>query len=43
MGFSTWNTFGCDINETKILGVAEAMISSGLQDLGYNYINLDDW
>ena len=42
MGFSTWNTFGCDIDEATILDVADAMVNSGLQALGYNFINLDD-
>jgi len=30
----------CD--EKEIKGIADAMISNGMRDLGYNYINLDD-
>ena len=42
MGFSTWNNFHGDINETLIKEVATAMHSSGLQRLGYTFVNLDD-
>lgn len=43
MGWNPWNLFGCDgINEELIKGIAQAMVSTGLKDLGYEYINLDD-
>ena len=42
MGFNTWNKFQCDINEDIIVGIADAMVSTGLKDAGYQYINLDD-
>eukprot|EP00937_MAST-01D_sp_MAST-1D-sp2_P008062 g8062.t1 len=42
MGFSTWNHFACDINETLIREVADALKTTGLQAAGYNFINLDD-
>ena len=42
MGFNTWNKFQCDINENIIVGIADAMVSTGLKDAGYVYINLDD-
>jgi len=42
MGWNSWNKFGCDINETKIIGIAEAMISSGLARAGYEFVNIDD-
>ena len=42
MGWSSWNTFACDINETLIREVAEAMINTGLYDAGYRYVNMDD-
>ncbi|KAI4705869.1 hypothetical protein J4E81_000754 [Alternaria sp. BMP 2799] len=42
MGWSTWNEYECAINETVILEVAELLISLGLKDLGYNYVNIDD-
>jgi alpha-galactosidase len=42
MGWDTWNTFGCNINETLIRQTADAMVSSGLRDLGYQYVIVDD-
>ena len=42
MGWSTWNKFQGNINEEIITGIADAMVSSGLRDAGYTYINLDD-
>ena len=42
MGWSSWNRFGCDINEDIIKSVADAMVSSGMKAAGYEYINIDD-
>jgi alpha-galactosidase len=42
MGWNSWNTFQCSINETLIKAVADAMVSSGMQAAGYQYVNLDD-
>ena len=42
MGWNSWNHFRCDINETLIRNVADALVSTGLKDLGYEYLNLDD-
>ena len=42
MGFNTWNAFGCDISEELILTIAAAMTQSGLQEVGYTYIGIDD-
>eukprot|EP00041_Stephanoeca_diplocostata_P012494 m.209367 g.209367 ORF g.209367 m.209367 type:complete len:700 (+) comp18979_c0_seq1:97-2196(+) len=42
LGWSTWNEFRGNINESLIREVADAMESSGLLDAGYTYINLDD-
>lgn len=42
MGWSSWNLFACNINETLIKQMADALVSSGLSALGYSYINLDD-
>jgi alpha-galactosidase len=42
MGWNSWNTFACDINEDLIRKTADAMVSSGMKDAGYLYINLDD-
>jgi alpha-galactosidase len=42
MGFNTWNAFRGRIGEEVILDNAEALVRSGLADLGYRYVNLDD-
>jgi alpha-galactosidase len=42
MGWNSWNTFGYNINEAVVRETAEALISSGLKDHGYNYIVIDD-
>lgn len=42
MGWNSWNTFGGSINETLIRGVIDAMVTTGMKDAGYTYVNLDD-
>ncbi len=43
MGWNSWNTFGCnDLSEALIKGVADTFVSSGMKDVGYQYVNLDD-
>ncbi len=42
MGFNTWNTFGENINEKLIMETADAMVSTGLRDAGYEYVVIDD-
>jgi alpha-galactosidase len=42
MGWNTWNKFGCNVSETLIKGAADAMVSSGMKDAGYQYIVIDD-
>jgi alpha-galactosidase len=42
MGWNSWNTFGCSINETLIHQVADAIVSSGMRDAGYSYVVVDD-
>ena len=42
MGWSSWNAFGVDISEAKIVEVAETMATNGLRDAGYRYVNIDD-
>lgn len=43
MGWNSWNYFNCDgINETVIMEMADAMVSSGMKDAGYEYIVIDD-
>ena len=42
MGFNTWNHFHRDISDAKIRAAADAMVSSGLANHGWTYVNLDD-
>jgi len=42
MGWNSWNKFGCRIDEQLIRGTADAMVSSGMKDAGYRYVNIDD-
>ena len=42
MGWSSWNTYGVNINENTIRAQANAMVSKGLLNAGYNHINIDD-
>jgi alpha-galactosidase len=42
MGWNSWNKFACDVNEKVVRQVADAMVSSGMKDAGYEYIVIDD-
>lgn len=42
MGWNSWNAFGSDIDEQKLLASAAIIVKSGLAAKGYRYIDLDD-
>ncbi|KAL4354473.1 hypothetical protein GQ457_06G003870 [Hibiscus cannabinus] len=42
MGWNSWNHFGCNIDEKMIRETADALVSTGLSKLGYEYVNIDD-
>lgn len=42
MGWSSWNAYGFKINENIIKSQADAIVSAGLMDAGYIYLNIDD-
>ena len=42
MGWNSWNTFGHEISEELIMQTADAMVSTGLKDAGYEYVVIDD-
>jgi len=42
MGWNSWNTFQIKIDEQLVKDVADVMVSSGMKDVGYRYIVLDD-
>ncbi|HEX5184429.1 MAG TPA: glycoside hydrolase family 27 protein [Allosphingosinicella sp.] len=42
MGWNSWNRFGCNVNEATVRATADAMVSSGMRDAGYQYVVIDD-
>jgi alpha-galactosidase len=42
MGWNSWNYFNCDINETVVREMADAMVLSGMAAVGYEYVIIDD-
>jgi alpha-galactosidase len=42
MGWNSWNKFACNVSEDLIKGAADALVSSGMKDAGYQYIVIDD-
>jgi alpha-galactosidase len=42
MGWNSWNEYGCNINESIFVTTAQKLVSTGLRDLGYVYVNVDD-
>ncbi|MBK9391821.1 MAG: glycoside hydrolase family 27 protein [Bacteroidetes bacterium] len=42
MGWNTWHCLRTEFNEADIKGMADAMVSSGMKDAGYQYIVIDD-
>lgn len=43
MGWNSWNFFECErVNEQVIMNMADAMVSTGMNELGYKYIVIDD-
>jgi hypothetical protein len=42
MGWNSWNSFAGAIDHTAIEQQADAIVSSGMKDAGYEYVNIDD-
>jgi alpha-galactosidase len=42
MGWNSWNKFQCNVDENLIRQTADAMVSTGMKDAGYQYIVIDD-
>ena len=42
MGWNTWNRFACNISESLIQQTADALVTSGMHDAGYQYLVIDD-
>jgi len=42
MGWNSWNIFQGRIDDQTVRTMADAMITSGMRDAGYIYVNIDD-
>jgi alpha-galactosidase len=42
MGWNSWNKFACNVSEELIKQIADAMVTNGMKDAGYQYIVIDD-
>ncbi|MEL0252045.1 MAG: alpha-galactosidase, partial [Novosphingobium sp.] len=42
LGWNSWNAFGTDIDEEKVIASAQLIVDSGLAAKGYRYIHIDD-
>jgi alpha-galactosidase len=42
MGWNSWNQFQSKIDDKTVREVVDAMVSSGMRDAGYIYVNIDD-
>jgi alpha-galactosidase len=42
MGWNSWNCFAGAVDDAKVRSAADAMVSSGLTNHGWTYINIDD-
>ena len=42
MGWNSWNLFADKVDDRTVRTMADAMVSSGMRDAGYIYVNIDD-
>ena len=42
MGWNSWNLFAEKVDDQTVRTMADAMVSSGMRDAGYIYVNIDD-
>ena len=42
MGWNSWNHFAGKVSDADVRAAADALVSSGLRDAGYIYVNIDD-
>ena len=38
MGWNSWNRFACHATEDLVKSAADALVSSGMRDVGYEYV-----
>jgi alpha-galactosidase len=42
LGWNSWNKFADKVDDASVRAMADAMVSSGMSKVGYNYVNIDD-
>jgi alpha-galactosidase len=42
MGWNSWNHLFCNVNDQAVRAAADAIVNTGMQDAGYQYVNIDD-
>lgn len=42
MGWNSWNFFHSKVTDADVRAAADAIVSSGMRDAGYIYVNIDD-
>jgi alpha-galactosidase len=42
MGWNSWNHFARGVTDADVRAAADALVSSGMRDAGYIYVNIDD-
>ncbi|KAL0483183.1 alpha-galactosidase [Acrasis kona] len=42
MGWNSWNQFACNIDQDLLTDTIDQIVSSGLADAGYKFVNIDD-
>jgi alpha-galactosidase len=42
MGWNSWNRFEGEVSDKLVRQIADAMVSSGMRDAGYIFVNIDD-
>jgi alpha-galactosidase len=42
MGWNSWNYFGSRVTDQDIRSAADQLVSTGMKDAGYIYVNIDD-
>ncbi len=42
MGWNSWNRFHREIDDATVRAIADAIVSTGMKDAGYIYVNIDD-
>jgi alpha-galactosidase len=43
MGWNSWNTFAEHLSDSLVRQIADSMVALGMRDLGYQYVNIDDF